>query len=146
MTLHVDGAARHLRTTTLALDLETGPPHRARPAARARPRRLARSRTWCRLVDPVARMVRHGVRTTGTAGHGRREWYCATDEHRVVRAVATLDAVALGGLRPVVPPVRFGFASTPPEPGDRAGHDVDRRAPAGDAGGREPPDGAATTW
>lgn len=116
VTLHVDGAFRYLRTATLALDLETGSRTRLGRLLALVPRRLARSRAWCRLIDPVAQVVRNGVRTTGTAGSGRREWYCATDEHRVVRAVATLDGAVLGDLRPVVPPVRFGFASTPPVP------------------------------
>ncbi len=116
VTLHVDGAVRRLRTTSLTLDLETGSRTRLGRLLALLPRRVARSRAWCRLIDPVARVVRHGVRTTGTAGNGRREWYCATDEHHVVRVIAVLDGAALGGLRPVAPPVRFGFASTPPHP------------------------------
>ena len=80
------------------------------------PRRLAQARWWCRLIDPVARVVRRGVRTVGTAGNGRREYYCATDEHRLTSASATLDGDDLGTLRPVLPPVRFGFATTPPRP------------------------------
>jgi hypothetical protein len=80
------------------------------------PRRLARARWWCQAIDPVARAVRPGVHTIGTAGGGRREWYCALDEHVITAATVRWDGVEVGPLRPVVPPVRFGFASTPPRP------------------------------
>ena len=33
---------------------------------------------WCAVIDPVARLVLRGVRTRGTAGKDRREWYGAT--------------------------------------------------------------------
>jgi len=36
------------------------------------PRRLARARWWATAVDPVARVVKKGVRTRGSAGGGRR--------------------------------------------------------------------------
>ena len=36
-----------------------------------------------RVTDPVARILLRGVRTRGTAGNGRREYYGATDLHRV---------------------------------------------------------------
>lgn len=80
------------------------------------PRPVARSRWWCRAVDPIARVARDGVRTVGTAGGGRREYYCALDEHRLAGIEATWDGRALGELRPVTPPVRFGFGSTPAGP------------------------------
>lgn len=80
------------------------------------PRPLARSRWWCRAIDPVARVIRPGVQTVGTAGGGRREWYCALDEHLITAATVRCDGADLGPLRPVVPSVRFGFASTPPRP------------------------------
>lgn len=80
------------------------------------PRPLARARWWCAAIDPVARRVLSGVRTVGTAGGGRREYYAALDEHRVRGVRATLDGADLGALRPVIPPVRFGFGSTPAHP------------------------------
>lgn len=80
------------------------------------PRPVARSRTWCRLIDPLARRLRAGVRTVGTAGGGRREYYCALDEHRLAGVSGTFDGQPLGSLRPVDPPVRFGFGSTPRTP------------------------------
>ena len=57
-----------------------------------------------------------GVRTRGTAGNDRREWYGATDQHRLDGVSATLGGVDLGALADVWPPVRFGFSSTPRTP------------------------------
>ena len=83
---------------------------------RAVPAPLAGSPTWCTVTDPVARVALRGVRTRGTAGGDRREFYGATDEHRVVSARASLDGRDLGTLADVWPPVRFGFSSTPRRP------------------------------
>lgn len=77
---------------------------------------LRRTRWWCRAIGPVARMLRPGVDTVGTAGGGRREYYCAADEHLIKSTRVSFDGIYLGGLRPVLPAVRFGFASTPPKP------------------------------
>jgi hypothetical protein len=79
---------------------------------RAVPRPLARRLSWVRLLDAPARLL-HGVRTYGTAGNGRREWYAAQDLHRITAATGALDGVDLGHLTDVDPPVRFGFGSTP---------------------------------
>ena len=68
------------------------------------------------LVDPVARIVLRGVRTRGTAGQGRREFYGATDLRSVLSAEGELDGIPLGELAPVDPPCRFGFSSTPRQP------------------------------
>ena len=57
-----------------------------------------------------------GVRTRGTAGGGRREWYSAQDMQRIKSVSARFDGVDLGDIRPVTPPVRFGFGSTPEAP------------------------------
>ncbi len=80
------------------------------------PRRLARARWWATVQDPVAKLVMDGVRTRGTTGGGRREWYAALDLHRIRSVSARLDGVDLGELQPVSPPVRFGFGSTPEKP------------------------------
>jgi hypothetical protein len=58
-----------------------------------------------------------GVRTRGSAGGGRREWYGAQDLRPIVAAAAAWDGSDLGALAPVIPPVRFGFGSVPPRPG-----------------------------
>jgi len=80
------------------------------------PPAVARAPWFATAVDPVARVVLGGVRTKGTAGGGRREWYGASDVHRIVSATASWDGDDLGELRPVRPAVRFGFGSTPAQP------------------------------
>lgn len=80
------------------------------------PRTLARARWFTTAVDPIARVTQHGVRTRGTAGGGRREWYAAQDLHAITSVSASFDGKDLGELRPVDPPVRFGFGSTPSKP------------------------------
>jgi hypothetical protein len=83
---------------------------------RAVPAALARRPAWCAAVDLPARLILPGVRTRGSAGGGRREWYGAQDLHPVVEVAARLDGRDLGPLTPVNPPVRFGFGSTPRSP------------------------------
>ena len=41
---------------------------------------------FCTLSDPIARVLLSGVRTRGTAGGGRREFYGARGQHRIVSA------------------------------------------------------------
>ncbi len=67
-------------------------------------------------VDPVARLLLDGVRTRGTAGQGRREWYTATDQHAITAVRVLWGSQDLGQLTPVEPPVRFGFSSVPAAP------------------------------
>jgi hypothetical protein len=110
-------------------------------ALRAVPPAVARSRWWCGLVDPVARRVLPGVRTRGTAGNGRREWYGAADQRRIVAVRAALDGRDLGALADVWPPVRFGFGSAPRRPSVVAlTTTVEEAAPpsAGVEAGRDP--------
>ncbi len=83
---------------------------------RRQPPGISLSRAWALAVGPVARLVLPGVRTLGTAGGGRREWYAARDEHRITAARAWWDGTDLGNLRPVSPPPAFGFSSTPARP------------------------------
>lgn len=80
------------------------------------PSALAESPAWCRVTDPVARVVLRGVRTRGSAGGGRREWYGATDVRRLEAAAGTFDGLDLGALAPVDPAPDFGFSSTPERP------------------------------
>lgn len=83
---------------------------------RAVPAPLARAPRWVQLIDPPARLLLPGVRTYGSAGSGRREWYGAQDLHRIGRAAASIDGRDLGEVGGIDPPVRFGFGSTPPFP------------------------------
>jgi hypothetical protein len=85
-------------------------------ALRTVPGRVAESPAWCSLTDPVARLLLRGVRTRGTAGGRRREWYGATDVHQVGSLSGSFDGADLGRLAAVDPPCRFGFSSTPRTP------------------------------
>ena len=105
-----------LRSPSLSLDLTVGGSTPLGGALRAVPGRVAASPAWCTLIDPVARVMLRGVRTRGTAGNGRREWYGATDTRRVEAMSGSFDGTDLGELADVNPPIRFGFSSTPRRP------------------------------
>ena len=83
---------------------------------RAVPAPLARATWWVGLLDLPARRLLPGVHTRGRTRDGRRQWYGAHDLHALVAAEATLAGRGLGPLRPVQPPVRFGFGSVPARP------------------------------
>ena len=100
----------------LVADLTIGTRTRLGWALRAVPPPVARAGWWSALIDPVARRALRGVRTRGTAGRDRHEWYGATDQHRIVAVRAALGGVDLGALADVWPPVRFGFGSAPRRP------------------------------
>jgi hypothetical protein len=100
----------------LDLELELGAPTAAGRLLRLVPTRLATAPAWCALTDPVARVVLRGVRTRGTAGQSRREWYGATSARAVTRLRGMWRGEDLGALAPVDPPCRFGFSSTPRRP------------------------------
>jgi len=114
--VRVGGPVWRVAAGPLALTFTVG----ARPPLgrllRAVPARVASSPAWASLVDPVARVVLPGVRTRGTAGGGRREWYGARDLHRIASMHGSWDGADLGQLAPVDPPARFGFSSTPVRP------------------------------
>jgi hypothetical protein len=80
------------------------------------PARVATAPAWCAAVDPLARVVMRGVRTRGTAGNDRREWYGATSVVAVTGIEGTWRGADLGSLAPVDPPCHFGFSSTPRRP------------------------------
>jgi hypothetical protein len=83
---------------------------------RTMPRRVATNPRWITAVDVLARRVLPGVRTRGSTGGEREELYAALDLHRITSARVVWGGVDQGGLAPVMPPVRFGFGSTPPTP------------------------------
>ncbi len=115
--VEVDGDQWHVSSPSLGLQLTTGRTTLIGLLLRLVPARVATSPTWCALTDPVARVLLRGVRTRGTAREGRREYYGATGTREVRSAAGSFDGVALGALRPVDPPCRFGFSSTPRRPG-----------------------------
>jgi hypothetical protein len=79
------------------------------------PARLARTPAWTGLLDLPARLAT-GLRTRGSAGNGRTEWYGVQDLHALVDVDARWDGAPLGALTAVRPPVTFGFGSVPPWP------------------------------
>lgn len=116
--VRVDDTAGHwsVRSASLVLDVAFGGRTLLGRLLRLVPARFAESPAWCTVTDPVARVVLRGVRTRGSAGAGRREWYGATDNRAVTELSGSFDGVALGELRPVEPSPRFGFSSTPAAP------------------------------
>ncbi len=105
-----------VRTPSLAVTATLGRRTALGWLLRGLPRRVASSPLLSTVTDPVARVVLRGVRTRGSAGQGRREYYGATDVRAVTAVSARLDGVDLGTLTPVDPPARFGFSSTPRRP------------------------------
>jgi len=103
-------------TDLLELEIEIGRRPLLGLVLRAVPRPVAVAPWWARVTDPVARTLVPGIRTRGSAGHGRREWYAATDLRRVTGASGSWREEPMGDLRAVEPPVRFGFSSTPRSP------------------------------
>ncbi|KAF3468808.1 hypothetical protein GL259_34045 [Streptomyces sp. Tu 3180] len=85
-------------------------------ALRTVPGALARRPARSALTDRPARLLLPGVRTRGSAGQGRREWYCARDLLPTRAASADCGGADLGAMAPVEPPVRFGFGSAPRNP------------------------------
>lgn len=114
----VDATDAGWQVTAPGLDLRLtlGPRSGLGRLLRLVPRRLATAPGWAVVTDPVARVVLRGVRTRGTAGNGRREYYGATDLHRIASLAGTWSGEPLGSLAPVAPEPRFGFGSTPRNP------------------------------
>jgi hypothetical protein len=106
------------QVTAPGLDLRIVLGHRRLLGALLRlvPSRLATAPPWAAVTDPVARVALRGVRTRGTAGNGRREYYGATDLHGVRAIDGTWQGRPLGTLAPVAPDPAFGFGSTPRTP------------------------------
>ncbi|MEA2870018.1 MAG: hypothetical protein QOE39_4733 [Bradyrhizobium sp.] len=80
------------------------------------PPRIATAPSWLRVIDPVASRLVPGVRTAGSAGNGRREYYGVRRARHVTTIEAVFRGADLGGLAPLDPPVRFGFSSAPSTP------------------------------
>lgn len=80
------------------------------------PRAIGATCTVARITDPVAARLVPGVRTLGTAGQGRTEWYAAHDIHTLTDSTVHWGSETLGRLAEVLPAPTFGFSSTPTTP------------------------------
>ncbi len=116
VSVEMQGEAWHVQGPGLDLTFRRGSRSPFGWLLRLVPRRLATAPGWTRLTDPVARVVLRGVRTRGTAGSGRREFYGATDLHRITELSGSWQGNDLGALAPVAPEPGFGFGSTPQRP------------------------------
>ena len=114
--LRIEGPCWSLDAETVQVSFQMGPRPVLGRLLHAVPTVLTRSRWFATAADPVAARLLTGVRTRGTAGGGRREWYCASDLRQIIDGRVRRHGVELGGLRPVLPPVSFGFGSTPARP------------------------------
>ncbi|GIJ49018.1 hypothetical protein Val02_59040 [Virgisporangium aliadipatigenens] len=108
-----DGPQWSVRAGPLRLAFRAGRRGALGLLLRAVPPFLAGRPWWVGAVDLPARLLLRGVRTRGSAGNGRREWYGARDLRRIDAATASWEGRALGSLTGIDPPVRFGFGSTP---------------------------------
>lgn len=116
VTCQIDGRRWRVAAGPLDLSFTTGARTPLGVLLRAVPNRVSTAPAFSRLADAIARTVLRGVRTAGTAGNGRREYYGATEVRSVITLSASWAGHDLGALRPVDPPVRFGFSSTPRRP------------------------------
>ena len=100
----------------LTVTATLGGPARFDRLLRLVPSRLATAPLWLRAIDPVAARLIPGVRTSGSAGNGRREYYGVRRTRRILAVTARFRGADLGGLASLKPPVRFGFSSAPEDP------------------------------
>lgn len=80
------------------------------------PAPIAAAPLWLRAINPVAARLMPGVRTAGTAGNGRREFYGVRRTRGIIDLHGQFRGTDLGGLAELLPPVRFGFSSAPAVP------------------------------
>jgi hypothetical protein len=116
VTMDHDPDGFHLAAPDLDLVVRLGGPGPFDRLLRLVPPRLATAPAWLRVIDPVASRLVEGVRTAGSAGHGRREYYGVRRTRRIAAVDARFRGVDLGGLAPLDPPVLFGFSSAPALP------------------------------
>ncbi|MBW0114835.1 hypothetical protein [Pseudonocardia abyssalis] len=136
VTARTDGVRWTVDAAPLALEFTTGTRPLLGLLLRAVPRRLAVAPAWIAVTDVVARRLLPGVRTRGSAGGGREEFYAALDLHLVTDAVVRWEGADQGALAPVDPPVRFGFGSTPRSPALTRVTTIVRSSGAGSGGHR----------
>jgi hypothetical protein len=109
---------QRLAVSALGLDITIalGGPAPLDRLLRLIPARLATDPRWLRAIDPLASRIVPGVRTAGSAGSGRREYYGVRRSRLIRSATGGFAGRDLGGLTPLEPPVGFGFSSAPKTP------------------------------
>ncbi|MFE5811500.1 hypothetical protein [Streptomyces sp. NPDC056491] len=115
VSVHRRGIVWDVAAADLVLRFDVGRRGALGLALRAVPRPLARRPGWAAVASWPARLLL-GVRTRGSSRPGWRQWYAARDLRPITSAAASFEGTDLGRLAPVVPPVRFGFASAPAAP------------------------------
>lgn len=116
VTFSRHGDVVEVEADDLRVTLTVGSPTLLGRLLRIVPSAISTAPWFCRISDPIARVVLRGVRTRGTAGNDRREYYGARHQHRITDVTASWRGEDLGHLTPVTPPVTFGFGSTPAAP------------------------------
>lgn len=111
-----DGNHWWVKAGALRVEFEVGKRTALGALLRLVPQGIATQTWFTAAIDPIARVVMRGVRTKGSAGAGRTEYYAALDQHQIITAEASWEGTQLGTLTPVEPPVDFGFGSTPSAP------------------------------
>lgn len=116
VTVAERGDGWHVRAASLDMSLTFGGRTVLGWLLKLVPPRVATAPWWTAVTDLVARVVVRGVRTRGSAGNGRKEYYGATDNHAVTEVAGEFEGADLGELTRVEPAPRFGFSSTPSAP------------------------------
>ncbi|MEN8651478.1 hypothetical protein ABCR94_12745 [Streptomyces sp. 21So2-11] len=116
VNVNVEAAVWTVNAGSLDLRFTTGRRGPLGLLLRAMPDALAARPAWSTLLDFPARLLLAGVRTRGSAGTGRREWYGPHDLRPIDAVSAVFEGTDLGVLAPIEPPVHFGFASVPRKP------------------------------
>lgn len=116
--VHAELAPGILRVAAgpLRLDVRLGPVTVLGRLLEHVPAPLAVAPWWLRIISPMAALLVPGVQTAGSAGGGRREFYGVRSIRSLTGVDAAWDGADLGPLRPVDPPVKFGFSSVPATP------------------------------
>ncbi|MCT7657695.1 hypothetical protein [Mycobacterium deserti] len=109
-----DGFA--VRAQGLRVDGDLGGPAPFDWLLRLVPAPVATAPAWLGTINPIAARLVSGVRTAGSAGNGRREYYGVRRTRRITAVHASFRGADLGRLTALEPPVRFGFSSAPTTP------------------------------
>jgi hypothetical protein len=112
----LDTVALTVTTDRFHARIAIGGPARVDRLLRLVPGRLATAPRWLRVIDPVAARVVPGVRTYGTAGNDRVEYYGVRRSRSITAIDGHYRGVPFGGMAPLRPPVSFGFSSAPSSP------------------------------